>query len=707
MVKRSRYYIRQFFSVLLTGHEINEWSYEVNVTQTLEPEKDTPLARASFAPTVSIKPIEIQETEEWVWELYVTTESLQDQSEHDDAILLGSSQSPSLPDWLQTNTIEESIEQPAHLETTEKIDTWDIEEQEVYIEDNHRYENNDGDHDTLPRKKWGFTSLKDVLRERGNFWNENQSKQTHQIHQKAILTPPVSEIDVPAFSGETEDENREDPWYDLSQEDSISEDTTPVWYVWDAEGISSDNMEWPIWILDNYALPYQENEEISHWIPSIHEIHNEDTIVSSISTPKTITIGISRDGNESIHITSEALAHHMLIVGRTGSGKSTLLERMIIQDIDAGHGVGIIDPHGDLYERIIHQIPRSRSNDVVLFDLTDTEYPVGFNILEHWDQLPSLIASSIVGVFKKIFGYSWGPRLEYILRNATLTLIEKPGSTLLDLTLLLTDEDFRYRYIKNIHNPFLQKFWNDEFGNLSQSRQAEVTSPILNKVGQFLSVPLIRNIISQPVSGFSPRWIMDREKIFLSNLSKGKIWEDVSEMIGSLLVSKFQLDVMSRANIPPHERRPFRLYVDEFQNFATESFTDILSEARKYGLELVIAHQYLGQVDKKLLESILGNIGSMVIFHTSFEDAKILAPNIGQELKYEDLSEQNNFEFVSKTMKNHKKIVQKGELLTPDMVPLRPHLQDPNKLQALVREKYAKKRDFVEEKIVGKVRNEG
>jgi hypothetical protein len=224
---------------------------------------------------------------------------------------------------------------------------------------------------------------------------------------------------------------------------------------------------------------------------------------------------------ESVALEKDALKRHMLVIGMTGSGKTTMLERMILQDIDAGRGVGLIDPHGDLYDKILRQIPKSRSNDVVLFDLTDVEYPIGFNILENSQhQFPSLIASSIVGVFKKIFGYSWGPRLEYILRNATLTLLEKEGGTLLDLAMLLSDEEFRREYLSKIKNPFLQKFWSDEFENLSTSKQAEVVSPILNKVGQFLSVPLIRNIISQPLSGFSPRWIMDNKKIFLANLSK-------------------------------------------------------------------------------------------------------------------------------------------------------------------------------------------
>ncbi len=422
------------------------------------------------------------------------------------------------------------------------------------------------------------------------------------------------------------------------------------------------------------------------------------------SVANSLLLGLTQDGDNTILLDRESMKRHTLVIGMTGSGKTTMLERMILQDIDAGRGVGLIDPHGDLYDKILRQIPKSRSNDVVLFDLTDIEYPIGFNILENThEQFSSLIASSIVGVFKKIFGYSWGPRLEYVLRNATLTLLEHPGSTLLDLTLLLTDEGFRNNYLRNLDNPFLKKFWADEFESMSATKQAEVVSPILNKVGQFLSVPLIRNIVSQPQSGFSPRWIMDNKKIFLANLSKGKIGEDVSEMFGSMLVSKFQLDAMSRASMKPEDRSQYMLYVDEFQNFATESFSDIFSEARKYALGLVIAHQYTGQVNPGLMNAILGNVGNIAAFHISSQDAKLLAPNMHTSVSPEELSEQPLYNFVLKTSKDNKKQILRGELLDPDMLQPRTGLQSPEKLQTVVREKFAKKRDFVEGKLTIKM----
>lgn len=463
--------------------------------------------------------------------------------------------------------------------------------------------------------------------------------------------------------------------------DTLDEQQKPEWQQWQAEKtVKIDPKD--IW-------------------PKAEKV--ETTIKTEKISEESIILWVN-ENKQQVYVDTEALKRHMLVVWMTGSGKTTMLERMILQDIDAGRWVGLIDPHGDLYEKILRQIPKSRSNDVVLFDLTDVEYPIGFNILENTHhQFPSLIASSIVGVFKKIFGYSWGPRLEYVLRNATLTLLERDGSTLLDLTLLLSDEEFRRNYIAKVTNPFLRRFWADEFNSLSSTKQTEVVSPILNKVGQFLSVPLIRNIVSQPQSGFSPRWIMDNKKIFLANLSKGKIGEDVSEMLGSLLVSKFQLDVMSRANIEPEKREDFRLYVDEFQNFATDSFSDIFSEARKYGLGLVIAHQYINQVSNHLMDAIMGNVGNMAVFHVGSTDAKMLAPNIDTSLTPQTLVEQPLYNFTLKTTQNGKKKVTHGELLHPDLIGQKSGIQNPEKLQTLVREKFAKERAFVEEKLNSKM----
>lgn len=430
----------------------------------------------------------------------------------------------------------------------------------------------------------------------------------------------------------------------------------------------------------------------------------ETTTTNQKKREDAIILWVNQDMSDTVRIMNSDMKRHVLVVWSTWSGKTSLLERMIVQDIEAGRWVWLIDPHGDLYEAILSQIPKSRSNDVVLFDLTDVEYPIWFNILENTlSQFPSLIASSLVGVFKKIFGYSWWPRLEYILRNATLTLLEKEWSTLLDLTLLLTDENFRRKYIAKISNPFLEKFWNDEFDAQSNSKQSEIVSPILNKVWQFLSIPLIRNIVSQPKSGFSPRWIMDNKKIFLANLSKGKIWGDTSEMFGSLLVSKFHLDAMSRATIDPEMREPFQLYVDEFQSFATDSFSDILSESRKFSLWLVIAHQYTKQVSPQMMDAVLWNVWNIISFRVNSSDAHLLAPNMSHDLAPHILVEQPLYNFTLKTNLGGKNIIQHWELIHPESIWVKSWNQKKEVIQSMVREKFAKDRSFVEEKLTNKM----
>lgn len=255
--------------------------------------------------------------------------------------------------------------------------------------------------------------------------------------------------------------------------------------------------------------------------------------------------------------------------------------------------------------------------------------------------------------------------MEYILRNATLTLLEQPHSTLLSLALILTDADYRRKVVSKIDNPFLKKFWEEEFLSLSPSRQAEFVNPILNKIGQFLSIPLIRNIVAQPQSSFSPRWVMDKNKIFLANLSKGKVGEDVSEMLGSMLVTKFQLDAMSRADMPEADRSTFYMYIDEFQNFATESFTNILSESRKYGLALTLAHQYIGQLDQSVQDAIFGNVASIVSFQVGHGDAKVLAPVYGSQITSDMLTEVPKYQFFTRTRSDDGKEMLTGSIYPP------------------------------------------
>lgn len=329
---------------------------------------------------------------------------------------------------------------------------------------------------------------------------------------------------------------------------------------------------------------------------------------------------------------------HVYIIGKTGMGKSTLLENMIYSDIMAGKGVGVIDPHGDLADAVLNFIPASRINDVVLIDPSDKDFAVAFNMLENVDPaLNSIVCSGLVGIFKKIYADSWGPRLEHILRNTILSLLEYPGTTMLGITRILQDDEFRSRIVKKIEDPVVRAFWLTEFNKMQDKFRTEAIAPIQNKVGQFLSSSTIRNIVGQPKSTIDLRFAMDKGKIVVINLSKGKIGEDNSALLGAMFITKFQLDAMSRANIPEKERKDFYLYVDEFQNFATDSFATILSEARKYKLNLTMANQYIAQMPEEVRDAVFGNVGTILSFQVGFDDAEYISQQYGEEVLPPDL----------------------------------------------------------------------
>ncbi len=316
---------------------------------------------------------------------------------------------------------------------------------------------------------------------------------------------------------------------------------------------------------------------------------------------------------------------HMYVIGKTGMGKTNLLENLVIQDIQKGHGVAFIDPHGDTAEKLIKAIPANRINDVIYFNPSDQDFPIAFNVMEKvGPEYRHLVASGLVGVFKKIWADSWGPRLEYILRNAIMALLEYPGSTLLGVTRILVDKSYRERVVEKVTDPVVKSFWVDEFSKWNDRVLQEVISPIQNKVGQFLSSALIRNIVGQTVSSFDVREAMDNRKILIMNLSKGRIGEDNSALLGAMMITKIQLAAMGRVDMPEEERADFYLYVDEFQNFATESFANILSEARKYHLNLVLANQYVTQIDEKVRDAIFGNAGTIISFRVGATDAEFL-----------------------------------------------------------------------------------
>jgi len=317
--------------------------------------------------------------------------------------------------------------------------------------------------------------------------------------------------------------------------------------------------------------------------------------------------------------------YHMYVIGQTGVGKSTLLENMAIDDIKMGRGLAVVDPHGDLINHILDYIPEERIKDVVIFSPSDRQFPVAFNPLENVDpDMKNNIASGVVGIFKKIFGESWGPRLEYILRNTILALLDYPNATLLSVTRLLVDKPFREKVVAQIKDPVIKDFFVNEFEQYDPKFRTEAVAPIQNKVGQFLSSSTIRNIIGQPKSTIDLKNIMDTGKIFLVNLSIGEIGEDASQLLGALMITKIQLAAMQRATVKEEDRRDFYLYVDEFQNFATDSFAVILSEARKYHLNLIMTHQYIAQMPDKVREAVFGNVGSTISFRVGAPDAPIL-----------------------------------------------------------------------------------
>ncbi len=329
---------------------------------------------------------------------------------------------------------------------------------------------------------------------------------------------------------------------------------------------------------------------------------------------------------------------HMYIIGKTGMGKSTILENMIVEDIRQGRGLAVVDPHGDLAEKIIQFVPENRIKDVVYFNPSDHDYPIAFNAVEQVaPHVRHLVASGLIGVFQKLWADSWGPRLEYILRNTILAILDYPNSTLLSITRMLSDKSFRKKVIENIQDPVVKAFWVKEFAGYADKFASEAVSPIQNKVGQFLSSSLIRNIVGQVKSSIDIREIMDNGKILVMNLSKGRIGEDNSELLGSMMITKIQLAAMSRVDMLEENRRDFYLYVDEFQNFATESFANILSEARKYRLSLIMGHQYIEQLSDEVKAAVFGNVGTLVVFRVGATDAEELVKEFTPTFTEEDL----------------------------------------------------------------------
>lgn len=389
---------------------------------------------------------------------------------------------------------------------------------------------------------------------------------------------------------------------------------------------------------------------------------------------------------------------HMVLLGKTGSGKTSLMKHLLIQDILAENGVGLIDPHGDLAEEVLDFIPRSRTKHLVYFNPSDREFPIGLNLFaEATPETRPLVASGVVSCFKHIFADSWGPRLEYLLYASVLTLLSAPGTTLLGVPRLLTDGNYRRLMLHYVSDAVLLAFWKKEFEQYDTRFRNEIIAPVQNKIGAILMAPVLRNIVGQVKSTVSIPFVMDNERIFIANLSKGKLGEDKASLLGALLVTQFQLAAMRRADIPETARKDFFLYVDEFQNVATNSFCSILSESRKYRLGLVLGNQFTAQLRPEVRDAVFGNVGSIVAFRTGVDDAELLAREFGSGYAPESFSSLSNYEILAK-------VLYRGETLEPFRgrtlpVSIPSDTDRANSLIRISRERFGRSRTVVEGKI--------
>jgi hypothetical protein len=384
---------------------------------------------------------------------------------------------------------------------------------------------------------------------------------------------------------------------------------------------------------------------------------------------------------------------HMYVIGQTGVGKSGMLELLTISDIYSPYGFAVIDPHGDYALSILKRIPEHRLKDVVYFNPADVDFPIAFNPMEVNDAtLKTHTASELIGVLKRMFE-SWGPRLEYILRYSLLALLDYPGATMLDITRILTEKKFREEVLSYVQDPVVKNFWTVEFASWNDKFAAEAVAPVLNKVGAFTANPIVRNIIGQPKSSFNIRKIMDERKILIVNLSRGLIGEDNASLLGALLVTKIQMGAMSRADIAQQDRIPFYLYVDEFQNFATDSFAVILSEARKYALNLTVANQYIAQMSLGVRDAVFGNVGSIVSFRTSADDARVMLKYFEPKFEEADMVHMHNRHFVVSMTING----EKAQAFSATTMPIPPQPPDfSSYIVANSRQNYAVSRDQIE-----------
>lgn len=453
-----------------------------------------------------------------------------------------------------------------------------------------------------------------------------------------------------------------------------------------------------------FHLPYSAEVEEAPVEVAPEPLSNLPLLTGKESDKRVSAFGLTIVGGTSqqFGIYTSDRDRHMYIIGQTGTGKTGMLELLALSDIFHKHGYAIIDPHGDFATNNLRYIPSWRTKDVVYFNPADTANPIGFNPMEVINPaMKSVISSEVIGVLKRMFGDSWGPRLEHILRFTLLALLDYPDATLLDITRMLTDKHFRETVLNHTTDTVVRQFWYGEFATWNDRFAAEAVAPVLNKIGAFTANPIIRNIIGQPKSTFNIRQIMDEGKILIVNLSKGLIGEDNAAILGSFLVTKIQLAAMSRSDIPHVEsRRPFNLYVDEFQNFATDSFATILSEARKYGLNLTVANQYVSQMSPGVRDAVFGNVGTLISFRLSADDAPVLRKHFEPQFTSADLIQLHNRHYLVSMVVNGEKVPPFAGT-TLSMPPVQADLSE--QIVQNTRHKHSTPRVDVEKFIHGKV----
>lgn len=424
-------------------------------------------------------------------------------------------------------------------------------------------------------------------------------------------------------------------------------------------------------------------------------------------------LGISRyrGVERPIYISDDDRRRHMYIIGKTGTGKSQLLEEMVMQDIHNGKGLAVVDPHGDLIDGILSRIPPERAEDVIYFDPSDQERPMGLNMLEaKTEQQKHFVATSIVGLMYKLYDPMKtgiiGPRFEHAIRNAMLTVMVEPGNTFVEIVRVLTDSSFVQELLPKVQDPIIRRYWTDQIAQTADFHKSEVLDYIVSKFGRFVTNKLMRNIIGQSVSSFDFRKVMDEGKILLVNLAKGKIGEENSNFLGLILVPRILISAMSRQEIPEEKRRDFYMYVDEFQNFATPDFAQILSEARKYRLNLIVANQFIGQMEEEVKNAVFGNVGTLVGFRVGVTDGNYLQHEFQPTFNETDLINIDRFNAYIKTIVQNEPVKPFSLDLTKDMTKINAsrNSQVAQAIIQLSRLKYGRSRELVEAEIAQRAR---